>query len=584
MALSLRWGVLALSVTAAVFSAWLFANFAMPDGWSALDWLRLMLSTLCVLWLAWGASACLVGLLAPMGAPGKEPTRSIRLVSRTAILVPIHNEDPVATFARVAAIGNRLAARQLEDHFDIFLLSDTTAPGIAAHEALWLERLRAECAMGDRIYYRRRDRNKGRKAGNIEDFISRSGAAYHYALVLDADSLMDAETILALVERMEISPQLGLLQTLPTIIEAKSVFGRVMQFAASYYSPVHATGAARLQGREGPFWGHNAIFRVTAFAQCCGLPELPGKPPFGGHILSHDFVEAALLARGGWQVELDPRDGGSFEEGPENIIDYAKRDRRWCQGNLQHHRILLASGLRFWNRVTLLQGIMAYLISPIWLILLLVTLVADGFHGTAQKPAAAWAGWSLIAFIATMLVLPKLLIVIRGMLDGRNRRFGGTGAILLSALAEIVFSSVIAPIMLLFQARSVLQVVFGLDGGWPASNRADGSLTLRQSWTASYWIALIGGAGAIGVTFFAPVLAGWSLIMLLPMMAAPLLISWSSRSWPPAGHIWRTPEQMQPSPVVEEMGRVHGRWRGIEAAFPAAAVPFGLEGAADAPG
>jgi membrane glycosyltransferase len=578
----LRWSALALSLLATAASGWLFVNFAIPDGWSTLDWLRLVLSSLCVFWLAWGASGCLLGLL-PFPVQADRPGRN-GSTSRTAILVPIYNEDPPLTFARVAAMGNRLAAQGLEDRFDIFLLSDTTEAGIAAREVLWLERLVAECAMGDRILYRRREQNSGRKAGNIEEFIRRSGAAYDYALVLDADSLMEAQTIIGLVERMDASPRVGLLQTLPTIIRAQSMFGRVMQFAASYYSPVHAAGAARLQGSEGVFWGHNAIFRVAAFAQCCGLPELPGKPPFGGHILSHDFVEAALLARGGWQVLLDPAPGGSFEEGPENIIDYAKRDRRWCQGNLQHHRVLLASGLRLWNRVMLLQGIMAYLISPIWLILLLVTLIADGLHGEMQKPAAAWAGWSLIGLIAVLLVLPKLLIVVRGMLDGRNRRFGGSGAVAISSLSELVFSSLLAPITLLFQARAVVQVIFGLDAGWPASNRTDGRLTLRQSWAASYWIVLIGGAGAVASFALAPGVAGWSLIMLLPMIAAPLLINWSSRPWPVAGKLWRTPEEMQPSPVMQELRRIHGKWRGLDGDTLAGDLPLDLKGAADAPG
>src|SRR5262249_880086 len=180
--------------------------------------------------------------------------------------------------------------------------------------------------------------------------------AYDYALVLDADSLMEAETILEMIGRMDRAPNLGLLQSLPLIVHARSAFGRALQFSARLYSPVYARGVARLQGTEGPYWGHNAIFRVSAFAERCGLPRLSGRPPFGGQILSHDYVEAALLARAGHEVRLDPRIGGSFEEGPDNIVDFAKRDQRWCQGNLQHSRVLFAPELHVWNRVTLLQG------------------------------------------------------------------------------------------------------------------------------------------------------------------------------------------------------------------------------------
>src|SRR5690606_25094182 len=172
---------------------------------------------------------------------------------------------------------------------------------------------------------RRREQNVGKKAGNIADFIRTSGARYEFLVILDADSLMAGQTILTMTLRMKAAPRLGLLQTLPRIIAARSWFGRAVQFAASYYSPAFARGVAGTQGREGPFWGHNAAVRTRAFAESCGLPALSGKPPFGGHILSHDYVEAALLARAGWIVRLDPDLEGSFEEGPENIVDYAKR-------------------------------------------------------------------------------------------------------------------------------------------------------------------------------------------------------------------------------------------------------------------
>ena len=584
MALVLRWTVLGLSLAVTVLAGWLFAMFAMPDGWSVTDWLRLLLSSVCVFWLAWGGFGGMLGLFARDAKSDAEAASGVAK-ARTAILIPIYNEDPPATFARAAAMGNALAAHGVDEQFNIFLLSDTNAIEVAARETVWFERLLAECAMREQIFYRRRDKNVGRKAGNIEEFIRRSGGAFDYALVLDADSLMEPKTIVAMVERMQASPRLGLLQTLPSIVHARSLFGRVMQFAGAFYTPVHARGAALLQGNEGPFWGHNAMFRVTAFAQCCGLPELPGKPPFGGHILSHDFVEAALLTRGGWQVLLAPEFTGSYEEGPENLIDYAKRDRRWCQGNLQHHKVLLAAGLHLWNRMTLLQGIMAYLLSPIWLALLLVSVLAGEWTARVfYRTGGAWAGWSLIALIATILLLPKVLIVIRGALDGRNRRFGGTPAVAASALGEIVFSSLLAPMMLLFQARSVIQVLLGLDGGWPASNRDDGRLGYGQAIAAGGWIAMIGAVGFAVVVATAPVLAGWSLVVLLPMVVAPLLIAWSSRAVPATSWLWQTPEEIEPAPIMREWRRIHDAWSGNEAEIYGPEWPFGLGAAADARG
>ena len=123
-------------------------------------------------------------------------------------------------------------------------------------------------------------------------------------MILDADSLMEGETIIEMIRRIEAAPKLALLQTLPRVVGATTRFGRAMQFAAGFHSPIFARGLAATQGRTGPFWGHNAIVRIRAWAESCGLPELPGRAPFGGHIMSHDYVEAALLARAGWLVRL----------------------------------------------------------------------------------------------------------------------------------------------------------------------------------------------------------------------------------------------------------------------------------------
>src|SRR5690606_2486316 len=228
------------------------------------------------------------------------------ITATTAVLVPVYNEDPAKSFSHVAAMAASLAGTSAGGRFDFVILSDTNNPLIAAKEAFWLARMRDEVGDSCRIFYRRRQSNPGKKAGNIADFIKTSGALYDYLIILDADSLMEGATMVEMVRRMEAEPELGLLQTLPKVVRARSFFGRAIQFSASYYSPIYAQGVAVLQGREGPFWGHNAITRTRAFASSCGLPTLPGKPPFGGHILSHDFVEAALLARNGWRVRIDP--------------------------------------------------------------------------------------------------------------------------------------------------------------------------------------------------------------------------------------------------------------------------------------
>jgi len=537
---------------------------ARADGWAPLDSVRLILSTMCVFWLMWGAASGLLGLFM-RGAP---PDRAGPSRSRTAILMPIYNEDPPSTFARVAAISNRLTALEAHAAFDIFILSDSQQIESAAREALWLERLLTDCAAREQIFYRRRVKNTGRKAGNVEDFVRKSGGAYDYALVLDADSLMDAEAILTMVRRMDESPSLGLLQTLPSIVHAQSIFGRAMQFATHLYNPVYSRGAAMLQGGEGPYWGHNAIFRIGAFAQSCGLPELAGRPPFGGHILSHDYVEAALLARGGYDVRLDPTIAGSYEEGPDNILDFAKRDQRWCQGNLQHSRVVMAPQLKVWNRVTLLQGIFSYLMPSVWLALLVISIIAADllshsyyyyFHATRSTE---WAGWLLVGIVVSVLVVPKFIIAFDAIAGGRVGGAAASLRLLAGVLAEIVLSTLVAPLILMFQVRAVSRVVFGIDGGWPASNRTSSEVSLAEAWAGSWWITCAGASGLAVVIAFASSLATWTLPVALPMIFAPVLIALTSQQSPALSRLWRVPEETAPSPVLLEWQKVHDGWTG----------------------
>ncbi|MDB5622711.1 MAG: glucans biosynthesis glucosyltransferase MdoH [Devosia sp.] len=554
-------------LTAAGSSLWggyLFLQYTGADGISVLDLVRVSLVALSGFWLVWGATAAVLGVFTPARRPQFDPRAKPR--GLTAILVPIYNEDPVTVFARIAAMNRSLVALGIEDRFHIAVLSDSNSLEAATEEAVWFEQLVREPASAGRIFYRRRENNVGKKAGNIEDFISRSGAAYDYALILDADSLMEGETIGELARRMDGDPGLGLLQTVPRVINAQTLFGRTMQFSAGYLSPAFARGASLMQGGEGPYWGHNAIVRVSAFAANCGLPVLSGKPPLGGHILSHDYVEAALLSRGGWTVAVDPALEGSFEEGPENLIEYAKRDRRWCQGNLQHWRLLGAPGLKWWSRFTFMQGVMAYVASPFWLLLLATSIVAAVFPRQPivlpALPQAQTGIWGLALAVALVLVLPKVLILLRGMVDGQNRRVGGTFPALLSVGGEIVFSTILAPVMLLLQSRAVLQVLLGIDGGWPATQRGQSRLTLREAWAASWWIVLT-GAVALGLTTtLAPAAAVWVVPATLPAILSPLLIAASSHGRAGARQplLFRTPTEQCRSPVMEEHAAIVEQW------------------------
>ncbi|SFD24348.1 glucans biosynthesis glucosyltransferase MdoH [Devosia psychrophila] len=561
-----RLATLSVAATLTVLGAHVFLRLTGEGGLTAVDFLRTALVAFSGFWLVWGSSAAILGVFRPVridtGKSGGGPQ------GMTAILVPVYNEDPIATFSRIAAMNRSLVDLGISHKFHFVILSDTQVMETAAQEVVWFNRLIEEPDAIGRIFYRRRERNIGRKAGNIEDFIARSGAAYDYALILDADSLMEGATIAAMARRMDGDEQLGLLQTVPHVIHARTLFGRSLQFASTYLSPTFARGAALMAGNEGPYWGHNAMVRMRAFAACCGLPVLSGKPPFGGHILSHDYVEAALLSRGGWKVNLDPSMTGSYEEGPENLIEYAKRDRRWCQGNLQHARLVDAPGLKIWSRFTFIQGIMAYMASPLWLLLLAASVIAALFP---DMPTAMpgfvninFSAWTLIVAVAVVLLLPKFAILSRGMFDGHNRRFGGTLRSLASVLGEIVVSTLLAPTLLLLQSRSVMQVLLGIDGGWPATTRGQNWVDLKTAFHASWWIVAIAILTLGGILILAPASAVWVAPAMVPAILAPFLISITSRPTSNAGTplLFATDSELSRPSIVDAQRAIFAAWTG----------------------
>ncbi len=575
-----------LSILFCLLMAGLVASLAVgyfsADGIQWIDAIRIVLLAASTAWLAWGAAYAFNGLLTSPISEKHKPFELAPTEARTAVLVPVYNEDPVKTFSHVAAMIGSLHTLGAAGRFDFAILSDTNDDRVAAEEERWFQRLLVESGAQTAIYYRRREKNTGKKAGNIADFIRSSGALYDYMIVLDADSLMEGSTMAEMVRRMDCEPRLGLLQTLPKIVHARSFFGRAMQFSTSYYSPIYTRGLASLQGEAGPFWGHNAIIRTRAFAQSCGLPELSGTPPFGGHILSHDYVEAALLSRNGWIVRVDPDLSGSYEEGPDNVVDFAKRDRRWCQGNLQHARVMVAPGLKPWSRFVFVQNIMAYVASPLWALFIMASIAAPVLKGVPDyfpEPGLfpvfprveQGLALTLLVGVFGLLIGPKLLIVLRGALSGVNERFGGTGRALLNTLTEILSTSLLAPIMLMYQCRAVVEVFLGLDGGWPATDREAGSVSLSEAWSASWWISAT-GLVTLGLAFqFAPEYVGWLLLVAGPQVFSPVLIHASSWSAIEAGEtgLFQTADDRAPSPVVLRQEAILSYWRGAAEPAPA---------------
>ncbi|WP_245413662.1 glucans biosynthesis glucosyltransferase MdoH [Mangrovicella endophytica] len=562
----LRRAIFALtSLLLAIAAGGLFATIITVNGTTNLHIVQIALLVICCLWLAWGFNTAVAGIISAKVSPKPALRPSWRSEGRTAILVPVYNEDATSVFARVAAMLEGLRETSLADDFDIYVLSDSTKPAHVEAETRAVYALTAQLQAAGRLYYRHRAQNVGRKAGNIADFVTNNGGAYEYMLVLDADSLMRPDTIVQMVARMDSDSELGLLQTQPLIIGRSTLFGRALQFSAALYSPIFSRGIAALQGREGPFWGHNAIIRTRAFAASCGLPKLPGKAPFGGEILSHDTVEAALLSRAGYKVRVDPDLGGSFEEAPSNIIEYAKRDRRWCQGNLQHGGLVLAPGLRLWSRVSLVSGIMAYVASPIWLMFLIVSLLdpiltpapnyfpADSLFPVFPQPETGKALLLLLG-IFILLLLPKTLISFSRAFTPSGRAFGGPLTVLASATAELVMTSVLAPIMMMFQSKAVVEILIGADSGWPSTDREDEGLPLSAAFSSSWWMVIAGAALLVATFLYAPELFLWVCPIALPLVAAPFLISFTGD--PGLGNaarktgLFATPFETRPEPII----------------------------------
>ncbi|HMD61548.1 MAG TPA: glucans biosynthesis glucosyltransferase MdoH, partial [Opitutaceae bacterium] len=314
-----------------------------------------------------GGDSSRISVYAPEGAKPR--------LASTAIVMPVFNEDPSRVFEGIRVVFKSVQQTEGAEHFDFFILSDSNQPNQwIREEVAWVELCKQVGGFG-KIFYRKRRQAINKKAGNVADFLRRWGRNYRYMVVLDADSVMTGEALVRLVTMMEANPSVGIIQTAPRIVRGETLYARLQAFANRLYSPLFLAGLNYWQQHEGNYWGHNAILRVQPFMDHCALPGLPGNEPFGGRILSHDFVEAALMRKAGWAVWLAYDVEGSFEEGPPTLIESAKRDRRWCQGNLQHAWLLTARGFRPANRFHLLMGIMAYVSSPLWLLFLILSTV-----------------------------------------------------------------------------------------------------------------------------------------------------------------------------------------------------------------
>lgn len=555
----LRWAAFVVPVLGSTALATALAVFLTAGIADPLRWPLLALLAVNVLYAALTGWPAVLGFVARLSGRTLHVAAMPSGLSRTALVMPIHQENPRAVFAAMEVMAQAIAASGMRNT-DLFVLSDTRDPAIAAEEMRAFAAVRARAPT---LRYRRRSSNAGRKVGNLLEFCAAWGEGYDYMVVLDADSLMGAGTVATLIGLMDANPGVGIVQSVPYPVARETLFARVQQFAARLYTPMLVEGLTFWQQGDGNYWGHNAIVRIAPFVAHCGLPVLPGREPFGGEILCHDVVEAGLMRAAGWDVWVLPQVVESYEALPANFVDFASRERRWCQGNLQHARLLDRSGLRPVGRFHLGYGVLHYISGPLAVLFLaLATLdaVIDGGFVSALLLGTGAAHGALAALVLGLLYAGKLLSLGTAFFDDREARsYGGRARLLASAALEQVAALGISATLIMLYTRYVIALLLGQTVRWdaqPRDNRgvswAEGWLRLRGTLLVGLgWLLLLTQTNAAMLAWCAPLVFG--LVMALPMAI------WSSRTalgglarrW----GLFLTPEELSPPPVLRAFQR-----------------------------
>jgi membrane glycosyltransferase len=511
-------------------------------------------------------------------APDRQPSRRpIDRGARTAVIMPVCNEDIATVFGGLRATCESVAATGALALFDFYVLSDTSDPGLRAAELRAWQELRRSLGddpvgAGGRIFYRWRRRRTKRKAGNVADFCRRWGRNYRYMVVLDADSTMHGDTLVSLVRLMEANPRAGIIQTLPQPNGHGTLHARAQQFAHRVLGRLYSLGMAWWQLGESHYWGHNAILRVAPFMRHCALAELPGRGGLAGEILSHDFVEAALMSRAGWEVWLAPALGGSWEQNPPHLLDELQRDRRWCQGNLQNLRLVAEPGWRPVHRALLATAAFSYLAAPLWLAFIALGLVVGG--GPVAGATPLWA------LTLGLLLLPRALAVGAVIARREQAAYGGRRRLLGSAAVELLLSALQAPLRMLAHSLFVLSALTGWKLDWRSPARQAEALGWREAWQRAgrlAWPAAL--LLALGWAASEGRLAPPWLLLLPLLLTVPLAVAGArpalGRRIEAAGLLWN-PEARDPPRALARAGEAMSFARlAPPAPAPAPAAPWG---------
>ncbi|EOS96643.1 glucans biosynthesis glucosyltransferase MdoH [Erwinia tracheiphila] len=567
-----RYILLLLTIAQTVVATWYMKTILPYQGWALIDpveminqnWQQSLLQILpyvlqtgilflfAVLfcWVSAGFWTALMGFLQLLigkdkysisyASHGDEP---VNPEHRTALIMPICNEDVDRVFAGLRATWESVVRTGEQQHFDVYILSDSYNPDIAVSEQkAWMELVRDVGGEG-RIFYRRRRRRVKRKSGNIDDFCRRWGSQYSYMVVLDADSVMSGYCLTSLVRMMEANPKAGIIQSSPKASGMDTLYARCQQFATRVYGPLFTAGLHFWQLGESHYWGHNAIIRVKPFIEHCALAPLPGEGSFAGSILSHDFVEAALMRRAGWGVWIAYDLPGSYEELPPNLLDELKRDRRWCHGNLMNFRLFLVKGMHPVHRAVFLTGVMSYLSAPLWFMFLALSTALQVVH-TLMEPSyflqprqlfPVWPQWRpelAIALFSTTLVLlflPKLLSVILIWCKGA-KPYGGAFRIFISLFLEMLFSVLLAPVRMLFHTVFVVSAFLGWEVVWNSPQRDDDATPWSEAFKRHGLQMLLGIVWAAGMGWLDLNFLWWLAPIVFSLILSPFVSVFSSRA------------------------------------------------------
>ncbi|MGL4193848.1 MAG: glucans biosynthesis glucosyltransferase MdoH [Edwardsiella piscicida] len=567
-----RWVLLLLTFGQTAIATWYMKTILPYQGWNMVDPMSifhgkplmqytlellpyalqfgiLILFAILFCWVSAGFWTALMGFLQLLigrdkysisaSTVGDEP---IDPAHRTALIMPICNEDVSRVFAGLRATYESVVATGQLAHFDVFILSDSSDPDICvAEQKAWME-LCQEVDGAGHIFYRRRRRRVKRKSGNIDDFCRRWGGNYSYMVILDADSVMSGECLTGLVRLMEANPTAGIIQTAPKATGMDTLYARIQQFATRVYGPLFTAGLHFWQLGESHYWGHNAIIRVKPFIEHCALAPLPGSGTFAGSILSHDFVEAALMRRAGWGVWIAYDLPGSYEELPPNLLDELKRDRRWCQGNLMNFRLFFVKGMHPVHRAVFLTGVMSYLSAPLWFLFLMLSTALQVVH-TLMEPQyflqprqlfPVWPQWRpelAIALFSTTLVLlflPKLLSVVLIWAKG-SRQFGGPLRLLASMLLEMLFSVLLAPVRMIFHTVFVVSAFLGWSITWQSPQRDDDATPWSEAFRRHGSQMLLGLVWAGGMAVLDLRFLWWLSPIVVSLILSPFVSVITSR-------------------------------------------------------